>query len=427
MSGVVHLVHCVDAEGPLEEPLLATFDRVRDAFGVVIPPSRENLDRLQAGTIALGGIEDDVARFVAPERLAYLTTWSAIELVIADATSDAFRNRFADPAGRPVQYSWFVIDVVGYIDNPRRKPAGWHMVWDQYQRMLDRPADDSLGWHFHTVPVGGHALEYNTSWTNNDWHEQVLCRRVIERESFPSIWRAGGAIQRNDQSHWLEQYVPFDYSSRASDMPGGGGPGLQWDWRGAPQSWRPYHPDYRDYRRPGGMGRWVFRCLDVDSPDCHMRENDIETAFEEALHGGDVALCYTDHDRRDIRPHVAQMWEMVSSVAARYPGVSWRWANAHQAARLTTGCAVSGAPHFEASWEGDLLRIRTDRPLFGPQPFLAVQEEGDVFYRDNMTQEGGQEWAWRPARPHAVQRVGVAGASTDGETACLVIDSRHRG
>jgi hypothetical protein len=424
----VHVVHCVDTEGPLEEPLDATFTRLRDTFGIALPASLAMLEALQQQRVPLGGLEREVAAFIAPSRLAYLDSWQRVEEAIVAATDPAFRRAHADSNGAPYRYSWFVIDVVGYVDNPRRKAVGFHAVWDAYQRMFadGRAAGDAFGWHFHTVPVGGHALHYNTSWTNNDWHEQSLARRLIERGHFPALFRAGGAIERLDVSFWLEQFIPFDFSNRASSQPGAGGPAAECDWRGAPEAWLPYHPDFRDYRRPGGMHRAVFRCLDIDVPDCRLTEDEVRAAFTQAEQGGTAVLAYTDHDRRDIRPNVGQVMQLIRSVAADFPHVEWRHANALDAARASLGRAAGPAPVFTTEWQGDRLDITVDQPLFGPSPFLAVEELGGVFLRDNVTKEDEGRWSWRSSRPSQVVRVGVAGSNEAGAVGVQVIPGTGR-
>jgi hypothetical protein len=416
------IVHCIDAEGPLEEPVEATFERLRQEFGIDLEPSCATLQALQRQALDLGGREPEVADYLAPQRLQYLSTWREVEEMLCAATSAEFRRARPDSFGNPYLYSWFVIDVVGYADNPRRKAVGFHAVWDRYARLLARsPFDDALGWHFHVVPVGNHALEYNTCWTNNDWHEQAVARRLIERGWFPSLWRAGGVVQRIDQSFWLEQFVPFDYSSQALSCPCGG-PGEQSDWRGAPLSWLPYHPDLYDYRSPGGMRRWIFRCLDVDTHVCSLGEADVELAFDQAEETGVAVLAFTCHDRRDIRPAVDRAWELIRAVGGRRPEVRLLHANAATAARLACGLADQPPPSFRLTREGALVRIESDRPLFGPHPFLAVQEEGGVFYRDNPTMESPRQWAYRLARPARTLRIGVGGCGPEGRAGTAVMD-----
>jgi hypothetical protein len=424
-SGTVWAVPCVDTEGPLTEPLDATFERIKARFGLELPASAETLARLQRQDIPLGGREAEVAHFVDPQRLGYLPDWAAVEAMVQRVTSAGVRAKYHDSAGQPYVFSWFVIDVVGYRDNPRQKAAGFHAVWDRYARMLQgQAAHDGLGWHFHTVPVGQHALDYNACWTNNDWHEQALARRLIERRSFPAIFRAGGTIERDDLSHWLEQFIPFDYSSAAVRDGGGGRPGQLWDWRGAPPEWRPYHPDWYDYRRRGAMKRWVFRCLEISGYESPLGEEDVRDAFALAASGQDAVLAFSNHDRRDLEPDMAKSTALLGRVGAEFPGVPWRFANALTAAQNVTGGAVAAPVNFRTRWENDLLWIESDQPLCGAIPFLAVEEEGDVFYRDNPTIEGPQRWAYVPVRRARVRRIGIAGNNAAGATGVAVIELR---
>ncbi len=414
------VVHCVDTEGPLEEPLDATFDRLRKHFGVDLQPARATLRALQRAELDLNGLEETVARFLAPDRLRYLSTWAEVEDMVASVTSEGYRRSQCDPEGNPYCFSWFIIDVVGYHDNPRRKAGGFHAVWDVYNRLLRETIHyDSVGWHFHTVPVGNHAVEYNTCWTNNDFHEQSLARRLIERESFPSIFRAGGVIERNDLNFWLEQFIPFDFSSAATANRGY--PGAMSDWRHAPLDWTGYHPSYDDYRRTGPMRRWIFRCLEVSGFETKLAAADVESAFERVRAGQDAVMAYSSHDRRDLRLDVNDASALVREVSTGYPDVAWRWANGLDAARGVAGVKDVAAPQFTHVWKDETIFIRSDKPLFGPTPFLAVEEFGGVFFRDNPTIEGTMEWAYRPVRRSETRRIGIAGGGVNGAVGVHIV------
>ncbi len=94
----VYVVHCVDTEGPMTEPLEATWERIfaEDGVWMKVEPSRENLLKLQARELDLGvkpEIIDSLARKYSPENLAYLTTWRQIDASISKATSEKFRQK----------------------------------------------------------------------------------------------------------------------------------------------------------------------------------------------------------------------------------------------------------------------------------------------------------------------------------------------
>jgi len=150
----VHVVHCVDTEGPLCESLSDTFERLRYIFGIEIEPTRENLIRLQRGDVDLGGLEDDVARIVAPDLLAYNESWDDIEAMWGRILTPEFRGRFPDSFGRGWRYTWFLVDHVGFDANPRRRDLGWHRIWDRYHEALQHFGieEDELAMHHHPVP-----------------------------------------------------------------------------------------------------------------------------------------------------------------------------------------------------------------------------------------------------------------------------------
>jgi hypothetical protein len=349
-----------------------------------------------------------------------MRTWYDVEEMVAATVSEDFRKEHADPEGNPYSFTWFIIDVVGYKDNPRRKALGFHSVWDAYQRLLQATRQhDAVGWHFHTVPVGQHALEYNTCWTNNDFHEQSLSRRLLERRSFPSLFRAGGVIERNDLSFWLEQFIPFDFSS--ASVAGRGRPGVMSDWRHAPLDWGGYHPSFYDYRRPGTMRRWLFRCLETTGYETNLNENEVEAAFRQVRSGKNAILAYSSHDRRDLGIDVRKAFDLIKQVSSGYQDVMWQWASGLKAARAVTGSEENNPASFTHEWKGKTLWIRSDKPLFGPTPFLAVEEAGGIFFRDNPTIEEETAWAYEPPRRSATLKIGVAGATTSGAVGLSII------
>jgi hypothetical protein len=97
--------------------------------------------------------------------------------------------------------------------------------------------------------------------------------------------------------------------------------------------------------------------------------------------------------------------------------VAWRFANAREAACRALGLSDASPPRFDCVWQGPVLHIRSDQTLFGPAPFIAVEEVSSRAFRDNPTQEGPCAWAYSPPRLHRTTRVAVAGANVAGQTA----------
>src|ERR1043166_8622887 len=136
LMATLHVVHCIDTEGPLFESLDATFERIESVFGIRLPASAETLAKLQRAEIDLDGREELVARMVAPELLAYNADWEQIRVMLDELMSSAFRRRMLDADGNGWVYSWHCMDHMRYADNPRHKDVGYGNVFRFYRQRL---------------------------------------------------------------------------------------------------------------------------------------------------------------------------------------------------------------------------------------------------------------------------------------------------
>ena len=347
--------------------------------------------------------------------LAYLTDWDAIDGVMEDALSPKFRHDHASPDGSPYLFSWFIYDHhEGFTNNPRFHDVGTHRIFDHYMDGLlkDNPFADGVYWHYHHSAISGDALESNTCWSNRTQHEEIVARRIIERNWYFSCFRAGLHIERNDVSHWLEMFFPFDFSARYSSDESVYYRSSDFDWRRCSDRWGAWHPDWYDYRREGDMKRYLFRCTDLWTYLSRLSDEEVSDAFEQARIHGSSVLTYYNHDYRDIRLEIDEGYDTIRAVAARYPNIEWRFVNASDAARLHLHL-VPEKPGLSIALDGDLLTVRAKRSIFGPQPFLAIEEDGH-FFRDNFNDEGANRWTYRLRNRNKVTTIGVAANSPSG-------------
>ncbi|MCI0525611.1 MAG: hypothetical protein L0Y75_10150, partial [Acidobacteria bacterium] len=213
----VFVVHCVDTEGPLYESLEETFLRLKEIFGVdFLEPTKENLEKLQARQIDLKGAEEEVARVFSKPLLDYNDSWEKLDHMLARIMSEPFRRRFPDHQGRGWLYNWFCMDHLDYESNPRRRAVGIHTIFDHYQKWIkDTGSRDRIHWHFHPQATYREGHKLATAYVNSPSLYKIICRRIIERDWFPTANRAGFHTERPD-SHWfLEQWLPFDYSNQS--------------------------------------------------------------------------------------------------------------------------------------------------------------------------------------------------------------------
>jgi hypothetical protein len=423
---VLHVVHCIDTEGPLTETLEATFGRLKSVFGIDIEPSREALGRLQRREIDLQGREDAVARMLAPELLAYNSSWTAIRSMLDEALSERFRRRMVDDAGNGWVYSWHCMDHMDYAENPRLKDVGYGHVFRFYRAVLaeNGSSADEINWHFHPRSITGHPLHAATSFVNSyGILNEILCRRILEDTWFPVVNRPGFHAERPDSHAFLEQWLPFDYANQShknEDKQPDLADGRFGDWRRAPRTWRGYGPHHDDYQAEGTCRRRIFRCLNVGTRLRPLLPRHVHEAFAEARDKGSAILAFADHDYRDIRHDVDAVRAMLQQVKTDFPDVELRFSGAETAARDVLGVSAEKPPALSILLDRDRVLIDlTQGQLFGPQPFLALKFRDGRVRHDNLdVQEPGRSWSYvlddQTVPVAAVSEVGVGSAGRHG-------------
>lgn len=394
----VHVVHCVDTEGPLYESVEATFERLHSIFHLQFEPSAELLRRLQAGTVPLGGLEADVQKVVDPHLLAYNDTWDKVDHMLDELMSDAFRTAVRDSAGAGWVYNWFCVDHVDYESNPRRRDIGFHNVFEHYRRRIQGSDFQRDGVHFHYHPHAFRREAHRCAthwWASSDSLHQILSRRVIDHLWFPAAHRPGFHVIRPD-SHWfLEQHIPFDFSNQAmlDTSPDASQFGLMGgrfgDWRRSPANWAPYHPSVDDYQVAGTCRRWVARCLNVGTRYRLIHERDVRQAFREAAEGKPVVLAITNHDFRNMAPDIKDFRELLCRVAAEFPDTPFLFCEAVAAMRSALQLPSESPCELQLEIEraGDhahVLTVCSETPTFGPQPWLALKTAAGTYHFDNF-------------------------------------------
>jgi len=397
MDNTVYIVHAIDTEGPLYESLTATFERLEDIFGIQLPPSYENLRRLRHREIPLEGKEDAVALLLDPALINYNDTWDKIDNMLSTILSREYRCRNVDSYGGGWVYNWFCVDHIGYEVNPRRRDMGYHNIYDRYVEFLDQydAFMDSIHWHFHPMSTYKEAHRCATSYENSPHLHQILCRRILERHFFPSVFRAGFQAERPD-SHWfLEQWIPFDGTNMAIENPeefelhNDFKKGRSGDWRRAPADWSIYHPDFYDYQKPGGCKRYIARFLNGNTRIANITQYEVDKAFARAAEGLPTLMGIASHDFRDLKIEVDLVIEFISKAAEKFPKVTFKYAEAKEAfnAALHQENSEKLALDVNLYKENDVyqLDVKTlSSEVFGPQPYLAIKTKSGRFIHDNF-------------------------------------------
>ncbi|SDG52943.1 hypothetical protein [Roseospirillum parvum] len=448
-DNLVLIVHAVDTEGPLYESTSATFQRLKHLFGLThLPPTRATIEALRRQEIDLGGIEEKVATVVSGHLIDYNDTWDKIDRMLERLNSPRFRLKTPDSFGRGWVFNWHCLDHVGFVVNPRRRSMGFHAIFDHYAQVLRENPEwrDQIHFHFHPVSTYREAHKCATSFVNSPELHEILCRRIIERNWFPSVFRAGFQAERPD-SHWfLEQWIPFDISSMAMedhselDAVTDFRNGRSGDWRGAPSDWSLYHPSHDDWRRPGNCRRVIGRALNVLNRIGAINQHEMDKAFARAAGGQPTVVGLASHDFRDLEAEVDFVQDLIRQAQARHPGVKVAYCEAGEAFRRALYPETLSGDAGEAPVELDLslnpdpendvphltITCRQGR-AFGPQPFLAIETMSHRFIHDNLDFSlDDRRWSYAfhdDTLPlDDVRRIGVATNDKYGHTDLKVLE-----
>lgn len=399
--GKVYVVHHVDTEGPLFESREELFHRLKSIFNIALEPTEDNLNKLRKKEIDLGGMEDEVAVTVSPHLIGFKSDWRQIDDMLDNIMSGSFRNRMLDSDGNGWVYNWHCVDHVGYKNNPRKRELGYLKILDHYAEKIRDTGSvrDAFHWHFHPLNFFCDAHIPATSYNNSMYYLlQIITRRVIERNWFPCVNRAGFHTERPDSHSFLEQWLPFDASNQSvgaeedpvhqRDL----SQGRFGDWRWAPADWTVYHPSHDNYQFPGDCRRVIARVLNLKSRHRCITAAEIEKAFAKAQKGFDVYLGITNHDWREMSVEIDEFRGMLQRIIAKYPHVQYCFADALTAfrnilypgenlekKRLDLQVSLQKAKGL------DRLKVEvTSGALFGPQPWLALETKAGEFLSDNF-------------------------------------------
>ncbi len=397
MKKVVYIVHAVDTEGPLYESLEATFTRLKEIFAIDMKPSYENLDKLRKKEFNLNGKEEIVAKVLDPSLLSYNDSWDKIDNMLANIMSAEFRNKMVDSFGGGWIYNWFCVDHVGYEVNPRRRDMGYHNIYDRYIEFIDKynAHMDSIHWHFHPMSTYKEAHRCATSFENSSHLHQILCRRILERNYFPSVFRAGFHAERPDSNWFLEQWIPFDCTNIALEnedavtLQDDLRDGRLGDWRRAPSDWSIYNPDYYDYQKRGSCKRYIARGLNINTRLANINEYEVKKAFRRADQGKPTFMGVINHDFRNMAKEVDLVRELISKAAKEFPEVKFKFSEVKEAFNAVVHDGKYKklqliVDFYKENGVYDLKVLTKNSEVFGPQPYLAIKTKSGRFIHDNF-------------------------------------------
>ena len=445
LKPTVHIVHHVDTEGPLHEPIGELFLRIEATLGhpLNLEPTSENLQMLQSKEFVFMSEEIDrsLKTMIDPELLQFKKNWDEVGEMLDRILDLSFRNKYTDSFGNGWIYNWHIIDHVGFEHNRRSKALGYQTVFNYYLEKLAATdsSQDSIQWHFHPVPFNKEAHLCATSYLNS-YHElsQVIARRLIDKNWFPVVNRAGFHTVRPDSNWWLEQWIPFDASNQSIEESGNTfadtANGRYGDWRGAPSDWSIYNPDLYDWRKKGPLKRSISRCLNMKTRFRNITVAEFEKAFARARDTQqDVYVGFTNHDFREMSNEIHDVYLSLIEAAEKFPEVSFRFSDSVSAFRACLNYGelevTANALRLSIELRDNLLVVRVaNGKLFGAQPFLALKTRQGNYHTDNFdfgpvdSQEYYYTFDISTFEPQDLESIAVAANDIYGNTSIARID-----
>lgn len=436
---VLYIVHCIDTEGPLNENIKKTFQRLKSIFSIFVKPSKENLIKIQNKKIDFGKKTDSVAKVFSKQLIEYNNSWKKIEKMLNKIISKNFRNKYLDSFGKSWIYNWFITDHVGFKKNPNKRTLGYHQIWNKYKKVYKSFKDESIldGFHFHhhPIPFSKRADHSSTHFFNHTPKIfEILSRKIIDLKWFPSVYRPGFHTIRPD-SHWfLEQFIPFDISNQRTrkvendqkDLSSG----RFGDWRRAPLTWECYHPDHDDYQKRGNCRRWTARCLNIGTRTRLLTEEDINLAFKEVKKNIPAVLAFTNHDYRNMQNDIEDIYYKIKKISKKYPQVKFKFCEAREAFRKSLSLKKINI-NFQQKLIKNVLYIKATKKIYGPQPFLSIKTKGNRYFHDNFDiQQPFYEWTYtfdeNTFKLKNVKSIGWAANDNYGTTYLAIIDPKNK-
>ena len=385
----LHLVHCVDTEGPLNETIDATFQRLTELTGQEWDSSPENYLALLDGALKTNDPELDSQIYRAFNRttLNYCSTWDQVEEAVRAVLNAQKAGRWLDDRGVCLPTTWFAMDHFHLGDNPREKEARVFEITRKYQELFTLFSGsemNSIEFHFHCQGVVPNPLAAAHSLANSlqDFHHS-LATRVLNTGRFPTVVRPGFHSERQDLHLLFEQWFPFDFGNQRQLVADDGADERFGDWRQAPATWSGYHPDHRYVFKEGACNRKIFRCLNVGTRLRNLTDDEIRDAFDRARSGSISVLAFCQHDFRPMLAGIADVVDRVQAIRKEFPSVELIFSTAHEAARTT--CGAHPEVRLKHCFVGNKLIVDVVQGrLFGSQPYLAMEFKDRTVAHDNF-------------------------------------------
>ena len=200
---ILPVVHLVDTEGPLDEKIETTFERLYNDYDINLEPTKENLKIIQNGEGLPDNIREVIMKKYSAHRMETNRNWDDVTKMCHRLFNEDWRGKFTDSFGNPYIINWCCVDFLGFKENPRARQMGPNIIFKYYDKWINDRAmiKDKLYWHYHPVAFSRSAHHSGTSLNHLPYHYTSLCHRILDCHDFPAVFRPGYHTERTDLKH----------------------------------------------------------------------------------------------------------------------------------------------------------------------------------------------------------------------------------
>lgn len=380
------VVHLVDTEGPLFEPLGITFKRINEIFGINLKSNTKTLSRIFDKTIDLPLNKKRKKIFYESFNeniLSYKKNLKELNKQNRIIFNKNFRKNFKDSFNNNWLINWNCVDHINYITNPQKRLLGMHKIYDYYKNLIKLNKNrDEIHFHFHPPSINNKAnTTGNHYFANSNNLYEILTKRIIDRNWFPCTFRAGFHIENPDSNWFLEQFIPFDYSNQATNQTNLNYGRFE-NWKNSSKNWTPYNPSHDDYRIKGNCRRLIARCLNIGTRISILNQKEVEKAFLAKKNGSKTILAFTNHDFRSMIKDFEEVYKMLKTASNKY-NIKFKFCGAREAFNNEYGKSKKRLK-FHIKLKNNTLFISSNKKIFGPQPFLAIKNINKQYFHENF-------------------------------------------
>ena len=363
-----------------------------------------------------------------------------------------FRNNLTDSFNNTIKYTWFALAMEIYcVSNDTDCNIIYSALVDGIPNISDYGGwkneidayGDSIEFHYHhlnwtdinndSIYYWNQLIEFNNS--NEYLIKKILNHLLIDKQFFPSSYRAGWTWEDNNLSNFLEKWIPFDFSNLAPLSDAGCGetpndPKTEqaeceplsnvFNWSIAPINSTFYHPNTDNYQLEGNLSRLILRCK------AYYQEGDMEEVFEQALIKNQF-VCLYSHIDDGLIIETQESYRLIKDAASRY-NVSFKFVNADEAARIYLNSQDVISPIINIRKENSSLIVESNEEIYQEKPYVAIKYRNNTYSNLELTEGGNNRWFYNLSlMGNSEYTIGIAITDNSGNVATAKYESLLHG